>query len=105
MNDMRGPGPRRPGHPTNPTNSNSDHIERMSEMLMAQAASLDAMFVELSGKATEHMTSWPSNARSYVKLALRAQANCRSALDAMARAERANQPPAPRPAKPARRGK
>lgn len=75
--------------PATPTPA--DPMVRMREMLMTQATDLDVMFAELIGKAATDLDKWPSIAERYVRLALRAQANCRASLDTLARAERARQ--------------
>jgi len=69
----------------------ADPMLRMREMLMTQATDLDVMFAELIGKAATNLEEWPSIAERFVRLALRAQANCRASLDTLARAERAQQ--------------
>lgn len=66
-----------------------ESMARMSEMLMAQALSLDAMFGELAGHAANNLGTWPRTAESFTRLALRAQANCRASLEAMVKADRA----------------
>jgi hypothetical protein len=64
-------------------------MHRMREMLLNQATDLDVMFAELIGKAATNLDEWPTVAERFVRLALRAQANCRASLDTLARAERA----------------
>ncbi|WP_340316374.1 hypothetical protein [Rhizorhabdus argentea] len=86
MNEMRRPEAR----DAEATGSNpADPIARMSEMLMTQALSLDAMFAELVGYAAENFEEWPGPTERYMRLALRAQSNCRASLDSVARADRA----------------
>ena len=74
----------------------ADPMARMSEMLMTQALSLDTMFNELVGYAAENFQAWPGPTERYMRLALRAQSNCRASLVAMAKAT-------PRPAEPSAR--
>lgn len=64
-------------------------MDRMRSMLMTQATDLDAMFAELIGKAATDIDQWPATGERLVRLALRAQSNCRASLDTLARAERA----------------
>lgn len=56
-----------------------------SEMLTAQAHSLDAMFTELSRRAIINFGDYPLAAERYARLAFKAQANCRTSLEALAR--------------------
>lgn len=66
-----------------------DPVEMLNEMLSEQAASLHVMFSSLRDFATETFQQQsPYAAQAYIRLALRAQTNCRSALDALARADR-----------------
>lgn len=67
----------------------SDPLARMNEMLIAQALSLDAMFIELVGHAADNYTKWPTSAARYARLALRAQSNCRASVETVAKADRA----------------
>lgn len=56
-----------------------------SEMLTAQAHSLDAMFTELSRRSIMNFGDYPLAAERYARLAFKAQANCRASLEALAR--------------------
>jgi hypothetical protein len=86
MNEMRRPRSR----DSEVANSTPvDPMARMSEMLMTQALSLDAMFTELAEHAADNLTQWPSAGERYARLALRAQSNCRASLEAIAKADRA----------------
>ena len=58
-------------------------------MLMDQAQSLDAIFAEMAAIAADRVVDWPGTARDYAMVALRAQSNCRSSLEAVARVNRA----------------
>jgi len=67
-------------------------VEMMNVMLVHQAAALDGMFMDLCDHAAKTFNeSSPGLAQPYIRLALRAQANCRSSLDALARVDRAAQ--------------
>lgn len=65
-----------------------DPMARMSRMLMKQARTLDGMFTQLVSHAADNQDIWPMTADRYIRLAFRAQANCRSALIGVAKAER-----------------
>jgi hypothetical protein len=54
-----------------------------SDMLVAQAHSLDALFTELARRSTMNMGEYMGATESYGRLALRAQANCRATLEAL----------------------
>lgn len=56
-----------------------------SEMLLAQAVSLDAMFTELARRCAMNMGEHILAAERYGRLALKAQSNSRAALEALAR--------------------
>lgn len=56
-----------------------------SEMLTAQALSLDTMFTELARRATMNLGDYPLAAERYARLAFKAQANCRASLEALAK--------------------
>lgn len=56
-----------------------------SELLTAQALSLDSMFTEYVRRATINMGDYPLAMERFAKLALKAQANCRASLEALAR--------------------
>ncbi|WP_227339753.1 hypothetical protein [Sphingopyxis sp. P8] len=56
-----------------------------SELLIAQALSLDAMFTELARRATMNFGDYPLAAERYARLAFKAQSNSRSALEAVAK--------------------
>jgi len=66
-----------------------DPMARMSEVLTTQAIALDAMFTELMDYAAKRFEASPGFTERYMRLALRAQANCRASLEAVARADRA----------------
>ncbi|WP_158010706.1 hypothetical protein [Tardibacter chloracetimidivorans] len=56
-----------------------------SELLTAQALSLDTMFTELARRATMNLGDYPLAAERYARLAFKAQSNCRAALEALAK--------------------
>jgi len=56
-----------------------------SEMLAAQAVSLDAMFTELARRAGANMGEYMGAMETYMRLALKAQANCRATLEALSK--------------------
>ena len=66
-----------------------DPTDMMHEMMREQSSSLHAMFYDLKRVAALTFPDWPQEAQAYFRLALRAQANCRSALETVARADRA----------------
>lgn len=51
----------------------------------SQAISLDALFTEMARRSGNNMGQYPEAAERYMRLALKAQAACRSTLDALAR--------------------
>lgn len=58
-------------------------LKLASDMLVAQAHSLDALFTELARRATINMGEYVGATESYGRLALKAQANCRATLEAL----------------------
>jgi hypothetical protein len=56
-----------------------------SRLLASQAVTLDTMFTELARRAANNMGSYPDAADRYMRLALRAQSNCRTTVDALAK--------------------
>lgn len=56
-----------------------------SRLLASQAITLDAMFTELARRAALNMSEYINAAESYGRLALRAQSNCRTTLEALAK--------------------
>lgn len=55
-----------------------------ARILTAQAATLDAMFVELARRAILNLAEFPEAADRYMRLALKAQDRCRGTLEALA---------------------
>lgn len=56
-----------------------------SEMLTAQALSLDSMMTELMRRATMNLGDFPLAAERYARLAFKAQSNCRATLETLAK--------------------
>jgi len=56
-----------------------------SQLLAAQAVVLDTMFTELAHRAASNLGRHMDAADRYAKLALKAQANCRATLEALAK--------------------
>ena len=56
-----------------------------SKILAAQAVTLDSMFAELARRAAINMGEYINSAERYGRLALRAQSNCRTTLEALAK--------------------
>lgn len=54
-----------------------------SRMLAAQAVTLDAMFTELGRRSAANMGEYIEATDRYMKLALKAQSNCRATLEAL----------------------
>ena len=57
----------------------------VSEVLTAQALTLDAMFTEMARRASLNMGDYLDAMERYARLALKAQANSRATLEALAR--------------------
>ncbi|MGS1078379.1 hypothetical protein [Pseudoxanthomonas beigongshangi] len=53
-------------------------------MLTAQAASLNQVYVEMARRAMLNMGEYPKAAETYMRLALKAQSQCRSTLESLA---------------------
>lgn len=66
-------------------NARKGDLAMASDMLTAQALSLDALFTEYARRATMNMGDYPLAMERFAKLALKAQANCRTTLEALAR--------------------
>lgn len=63
----------------------SGDTAKISDMLLAQAMSLDTMFTELTRRAGVNLGEYPEAAEKYLRLAFKAQANSRATLEALAR--------------------
>jgi len=60
-------------------------LQIASRLLASQAVSLDAMFTELARRSGANMGGYPDAAALYMRLALRAQSNCRTTVEALAK--------------------
>ncbi len=56
-----------------------------SRLLASQAITLDSMFTELGRRAAMNLGEYPQAADRYAKLAFKAQSNCRTTLEALAK--------------------
>jgi hypothetical protein len=56
-----------------------------SRLLASQAVTLDALFIELARRSGSNMGDYPQAMERYMRLALKAQSNCRATLEAMAK--------------------
>jgi len=64
------------------------NTKRLSNMLTAQAITLDTLFTELTRRAGINMGEYPQAAESYMRLALKAQSNSRATIEAIANLHR-----------------
>jgi hypothetical protein len=64
--------------------SNENDLSRAEEMLICQAHTLDAMFFALSGRAARNIGQYLDATEGYMRLALRAQSQCRATLETLA---------------------
>jgi hypothetical protein len=68
------------------------HVQRIHDgdmtvlegMLAAQAVTLDNMFCTLGRRGNANLAQYPNAAEKYIKLALKAQSQCRSTIEALA---------------------
>jgi hypothetical protein len=60
-------------------------LQLATDLLTAQALSLDAMFTELARRAALNMGDYIKASETYARLALKAQANSRAAIEALVR--------------------
>lgn len=60
-------------------------LTRASNMLTAQALTLDAVFTELLSRASNNIGKYPDAMERYMRLALKAQAQSRATIEALAR--------------------
>lgn len=63
------------------TEAKNGDTEQIEAILLAQAQTLDALFNNLTRKSVLNMGQYIEAAEKYMKLALRAQANCRATLE------------------------
>lgn len=59
-------------------------LSGMEAMLTAQATTLDSIFTEMARRAAMNMGEYPKAADLYLRLALKAQSQCRTTLEALA---------------------
>ena len=59
------------------------NTKRLSNMLTAQAITLDTLFTELTRRAGINMGEYPQAAERYMRLALKAQSNSRATIEAI----------------------
>jgi hypothetical protein len=64
--------------------ANSGDMARSEAMLISQAHTLEAIFHELAGRAALNMGEYISAAEVYLRLALKAQSQCRATLETLA---------------------
>lgn len=64
----------------------------VSDMLVAQAVTLDTMFTELARRAGSNMGQYLDAADRYARLALKAQSNCRATLEALTKLHQPREP-------------
>lgn len=62
----------------------ANDLSRLEAMLTVQAHSLDAMWNECARRARANMTEYPDAFDRYMRLALKAQSQCRSTIEALA---------------------
>ncbi|KRB81505.1 hypothetical protein ASE00_14285 [Sphingomonas sp. Root710] len=67
-----------------------DPMAMLNKMLAEQSASLHLMFYDLRDYGASIFPDAPGYAQAYIRLALRAQSNCRAALETIARADQAD---------------
>jgi len=63
---------------------NGGDLRRAESMLMVQAHTLDAIFNNLAGRAALNMGEYPDAVDRYMRLALKAQSQCRATLETLA---------------------
>ena len=57
----------------------------VSRVLISQALTLDAIFTRMASRAIDNLSEYPEATEHYMRLALKAQANSRATLEALAR--------------------
>jgi len=67
------------------TKAEGGDLTMASQMLAAQAITLDSMFTELARRAALNMGEYINAAERYGRLALKAQSNCRATLETLAK--------------------
>lgn len=64
------------------------NVDRLTDMLVAQAMTLDTIFTEYSRRSLLNAGEYVSAAKTYATLAAKAQANCRSTIEAIGKIKR-----------------
>ena len=64
--------------------ANANNLGREEAMLVAQAHSLDAIYNRLAGRAAVNMADHPQAMEIFLRMALRAQSQCRATIEALA---------------------
>jgi len=64
--------------------ASSGNLERAEAMLVTQAHTLDAVFNSLARRAAMNMGEYMNAAETYMRLALKAQSQCRATLETLA---------------------
>lgn len=59
-------------------------MSTLEGMLTAQAVALDSMFCAIGKRGNANLEQYPNAAEKYLKLALKAQSQCRSTIEALA---------------------
>lgn len=87
LGDVEGPGIMDfVGHVQSATGkAKKGDLAMASEMLAAQAITLDSMFTELARRTALNMGEYIGAAERYGRLALKAQSNCRATVEALAK--------------------
>lgn len=66
----------------------SGNLDDLTDMLTAQALTLDSMFTEYGRRAMTNLGQYPDAVERYTSLAAKAQAQCRTTVDTLARVKR-----------------
>lgn len=70
------------------TEVRAGNLEKLTDMLAAQAITLDAVFTEYSRRSLLNAGQYMAAAQQYANLAAKAQANCRATIEALAKLNR-----------------
>ena len=70
------------------TEVRAGNFEKLTDMLTAQAITLDAIFTEYSRRSLANAGEYIGAAQSYATLAAKAQANCRTTIESLAKIRR-----------------
>lgn len=66
----------------------SGNLDKLTDMLAAQAVTLDSIFTEYSRRSIMNAGEYMSATKDYATLAAKAQANCRVTIEALAKIKR-----------------